>query len=536
MLRVVTSSVSIAFLLAASCSSPVLEPSAPRAAGALGRWDARHFGVVGDGETLESEAIQRAVDQISAGGGGTLVFPPGDYRTGTVRLKDNVTLHLENGCTLWGSKDIADYDPERTHLLYARDAENVVLCGQGAIDGTGPSFWDGGRLERWLRGEGPLERTADMLRFDRCRNVVLQDVDIRYGAFWNVGFGDCDRVTLRALSLRNGIDEEDGPNTDGINLWHCSRVQVSDCDIQTGDDCLVVLGDSRDVTITNCKFTTTETALMISGVRNLTFSNSTIHNAGCGIGFRVWNGIVVDGVRVDNIVMDVSADFDSGGQAIYLWSFPLYVETELPASTPLPAAGIVDNVTISNVTARANGGVFVNGFRESEGYVRNLSLDNVRIFMNGGKKKSPRLNVDPPDPYPIYGFHGAPYAMFFRHVRDLRLSDVQFQWNTPEQEDWGGPLRCWSVENLLIDGFVGRQAEPSDAPAIWLKDVDSAIVRDCVAPAGTGVFLRLDEGTADVSLMGNDLHRAQQAYTVSPGATPVLFEQGNRMPPSGGSR
>ena len=488
------------------------------------------FGAVGDKETLNSVPIQRAIDTVSRNGGGILRFPPGDYLTGTVRLRDGVTLHLENGCTIWGSTVIADYDEDHKHLLYAEDAENVIIQGRGAIDGQGPTFWGDGKLERWLRGEIALERTADMLRFDRCENVVLEDVEVRYGAFWNIGFGDCRRVTIRALTVISGIYEQDGPNTDGINLWNCRKVRVSDCDIQTGDDCLVDQGDSRDVTNTNCKFTTTETALMISGVRNLAFSNCTIHDAGCGIGFRVWNGIVVDGVRIDNVVMDVSERFDTGGQAIYLWSFPLYVESPPPPGTELPPAGIVRNVTISNVTAKVNGGIFVTGFREKEGYVESLTLDNVRIFMFGGKEKSPRLNVDPPDPYPIYGFHGAPYDLFFRYVKDLTLRDVHLVWNTPEQADWGAALRCWSVENLELDGFSGRQSLPSEEPAVWLKDVARVLVRDCRAPEGTGTFLLLDEGTEDVSLMGNDFSRAVEAYEIAPGAQPTVFESGNRPP------
>jgi len=491
--------------------------------------DVTSFGVVGDGRTLSTAAIQRAVDAVSEAGGGTLYFPPGDYLTGTVQLKDRVTLHLGQGATLWGSTRIEDYHPEQTHLLYAVDATDIAIVGRGAIDGQGPRFWDGGRLERWLAGKGELVRTRDMIRFDRCREITLQDVHVRYGAFWNIGFGDCQRITIRALTLINGIYDGDGPNTDGINLWNCQRIRISDCDIQTGDDCIVVLGDSRDVTITNCKFTTTETALMISGVRNLVFSNSTIHDAGCGVGFRVWNGIVVDGVRVDNIVMDVSPGFDTGGQVVYLWSFPLYVEEDPPPGTVLPAAGVVDNVTISNVTARANGGIFVTGFREPEGYVRSIRFENVDILMNGGMDKS-TLNDNPPDPYPIYGFHGAPYAIFTRFIKHLELRNVTFRWNTPEQPSWGSAVRCWSVDHVEIDRFEGRQSAGSPLPAIWLKDVERAFVHDCVAAPGTGIFLHLDEGVEDVTLLGNDLGQARAAVSVGPGPAPRVFESGNRPP------
>ncbi len=515
-------------LLGCACQTSGFDPVALQGAG--DSLDVRDYGAIGDGKSLNSAAIQRAVDAAAARGGGTVRFPSGDYVTGTVRLRSDVTLLLDAGCTLWGSTDIADYESGQEHLLYAEDAENVAIVGRGAIDGNGPRFWDGGRLGRWLRGEISLVRTSDMLRFDRCKNVVLEDVEVRYGAFWNIGFGDCERVTLRALTLINGVYEDDGPNTDGINLWNCRRIRISDCDLRTGDDCIVVLGDSRDVTITNCKFTTTETALMISGVRNLVFSNSTIHDAGCGVGFRVWSGIVVDGVRVDNIVMDVSDRFDTGGQAIYIWSFPEYTEVPVARDKELPPPGTIDNVTISNFTGRVNGGVFVTGFRERPGWVRGLTLENLRLTMNGGMDKS-GLNDDPPDdPYPIYGFHGAPYAMFLRYVEDLDVRDVHFSWSEPERADWGAALRVRHAGDLVLDGFEGRQSLGSEQPAVWLYEVERALVRDCRAPDNTGTFLFLDEGTQDVTLIGNELSRAARGWAAAEGTDPTVVELANRGP------
>ena len=175
------------------------------------------YGAVGDSTTLNSVAIQKAIDAAADNGGGTVFFPPGDYLTGTLRLGDNITLFLENGCTIHGSNNMRDYDEEQKHLIYAEDASNIVICGHGSINGNGPAFWDNGRLQRWYRGEYDLRRTSDMIRFDRCSNIVLEDVGIDYGAFWNIGFGDCSQITIHAISMRNGVYEDDGPNTDGIN-------------------------------------------------------------------------------------------------------------------------------------------------------------------------------------------------------------------------------------------------------------------------------------------------------------------------------
>lgn len=520
----------IIVLVAVSCQ-PLQEPaeqppSSTDSLAGIGQptvHDVTRFGAIGDGRTLNTTAIQTAIDRASEAGGGTVRFPPGTYVSGSLRLKDNVTLHLEPGSTLSGSTDLRDYDTRHTHLVYATGAANVGISGPGLIDGNGPSFWDNGRLQRWLDGEIDLPRTKDMIRFDRCRNIRLEGIRVKDGAFWNIGFGDCREIAIRGVRIRTGVYDEDGPNTDGINLWNCQTVTISDCDIVTGDDCIVVLGNSRDVVITNCRLQTSETALMISGVRNLAFSNSTIHDSGCGIGFRVWTEILVDGVTINNIVLSTSPRFQGGGTAIYIWSFPVYTEEVIADTDDLPPPGVIRNVNISNFIATANGLVCVNGHRKAP--IEALTLDNVRFTMFGGKTSE--FNENPPYPWPIYGFHHAsPYGMFFRHARDLSLQNVQVTWNQPEQAEWGSALRCWNVDNLVISGFSGRHAAGSEQATISLQDVDGALIRGCVAGDNTGTFVELRGETRSVSLIGNDLHGSKTPVRNRSGQP--LFESANR--------
>ncbi len=486
------------------------------------------FGAVGDSATLNTRAIQNAIDAAAKVGGGTVYFPVGDYLTGTIKLTDNITLYVDNGATIWGSNNLEDYYKEKAHLIWAENAKNIVITGHGKIDGNGPRFWDNGRLQKWFSGEMPWVRPHHMITFYNCENIILQDIDIYNGGFWNVSMNDCNRITIRAITMRNGVYENDGPNTDGINMWNCNKVQISDCDIITGDDCLVVLGDSRDVTITNCKLQSSETCLMISGVKNLTFSNSTIHDSGCGIGFRVWEGIVVDGVVIDNIVMDVSDKFKGGGTGFYIWSFPLYIESndEIPKDKPLPPAGTMKNIMFSNSIVSANGLVCVNG--EENGFVDGLTFSNIKFRMYGNKNSY--MNENPPYPFPIYGHHSSPYSLFFRHVKNLKLKDIELEWNTPEKEEWGSALRCWKVDGLELDGFTARQSLGSGKAAVSLKDVKSTFIHNCRPPKGTDLFMELGKGTEDVTLMGNDFHLVNKVYTREPGANTDVFEQNNRLP------
>lgn len=486
------------------------------------------YGAVGDSTTLNTIAIQSAIAAAAKEGGGTVYFPVGDYLTGTIKLTDNITLYIDNGATIWGSNNLEHYYKEKAHLIWAENADNIVITGHGKIDGNGPRFWDNGRLQKYFRGEMPLIRSHHMITFYNCNNIILQDIDIYNGGFWNVSMNNCNRITVRAITMRNGVYEDDGPNTDGINMWNCKKIQISDCDIITGDDCLVVLGDSRDVTITNCKLQSSETCLMISGVRNLSFSNSTIHDSGCGVGFRVWEGIVVEGVVIDNIVMDVSDKFQGGGTGFYIWSFPLYIESnsEIPKDKPLPPAGTMKNIMFSNSVVSANGLVCVNG--EENGFVDGLTFNNIKFHMYGNKTSS--INENPPYPYPIYGHHGSPYSLFFRHVKNLKLKDVELEWNSPEKEEWGSALRCWKVDGLELDGFSARQSSGSEKAAVSLKDVNRVFVHNCSPPEGTDLFMEFGKGTKDVTLMGNDFHLVNKVYSIEPGANTSVFEQNNRQP------
>src|ERR1035437_8189538 len=103
-------------------------------------FDVTAFGAKSDRSVNQAPAIQRAIDACARAGGGTVYFPAGDYLSGTITLKSNVTLHLSGGATLWGSRRIEDYDP--LHLIYAQNAENIAIEGNGVINGDGDAFWE----------------------------------------------------------------------------------------------------------------------------------------------------------------------------------------------------------------------------------------------------------------------------------------------------------------------------------------------------------------------------------------------------------
>ncbi|MCQ2386767.1 MAG: glycosyl hydrolase family 28 protein, partial [Clostridia bacterium] len=216
-------------------------------------YDIRDYGGTGDGKTLCTEAVQKAVDVCHGAGGGVVLVPPGEYLIGTVRLKSNVELRLAPGAVLSASLNLDDYpdadygffDPRKCPrgsarcLIFAGQCENVSITGQGKIDCKGRFFL----REETENGKTRFVRTSDrlpgrMLFFMSCRNVVLSDFllsDMAGG--WGAWINDCDNVSVSRVRMEC---DERYPNADGVHINCSSDVTVSDCILRTGDDSVVV--------------------------------------------------------------------------------------------------------------------------------------------------------------------------------------------------------------------------------------------------------------------------------------------------------
>jgi hypothetical protein len=487
-----------------------------------------NFGLSGDGVTMNTTSFQHLIDSTSNNGGGTLFFPPGEFLTGTFQIKNNINIYLSPGTTILGSKNRNDYS--KGCLVYAEDARNISITGTGTINGNGKSFWEE-LIKQKLSEEKMREqmwRPGNMMQFVRCNNLLLKDITVENSPAWTIRPIDCERVTITGISILNGIFEEDGPNTDGINPDGCSKVMISDCYIQCGDDCIVLkITDisktkvCRDVVVTNCVLITTETGLKIGTetfgeFRNITFSNCTVHDSGGGFGLLMRDGGLIDGMVVSNITIDCTRV--KNGQGIYIWS---HRRTD---TTPW---GMIRNVIISDMTITGGGGIFIDGAKER--HIEGLTLENIRINITGGRNTKNHDN--PPHPFVVFGHRVAPYDIFCRYVDDLKLRNIRIIWPGSEDAKLGSALRCWTVRDLELAGFIGRQSLKSNAPAIWLRDVNGAFIHNCWAAEGTGTLFKLDEGTKRVSFIGNEFSQAKKLYTLGTGVSAeAIFETGNHLP------
>ncbi|MEO7142607.1 MAG: glycoside hydrolase family 28 protein [Bryobacteraceae bacterium] len=521
-----------------------VEPAIPSRA-----FDAREHGARGDGKTKDTGAIQKTIDAAFQAGGGVAYVPPGTYLTGGLEIRSRVRLHLEAGATLRGSTDLSDYQPHdgppagsdanQKHLIYARNADDIAITGQGVIDGQGPSFWaPSGRpapkpedLWRdvatydWKK----LARPSPMVELVECRNVRMEGVTLANSPGWTLRPIACDSVFIRGIRIRNPIY---GPNTDGIDPTCCQNVFIADCDIATGDDTICLKSEnpyggpvrvSKNITIANCVLTSCCNGFKMGtatrgGFENIAFTNSVVYNNDVPLNQRVIAGIaveMVDGGWVDGVVIS--------NIRMQNVRTPIFVRLG-----SRHGAGRLRGVMISNV--HATGAILTSSITGVPGHaVEDVTLDNIRIdTVEGGKAEWAALNVpEKIESYPEARMFGRlpSYGIYCRHAAGLRLRNVQVNARVADPRPL---LACDQVEDLDADALNGT-APGAGQPLVQLTNVQRAFFRGSRAPADTSLYARVSGAqSAGISILGNDLSHAAQIVETTDGApTGAVFASGN---------
>jgi polygalacturonase len=465
-------------------------------------------GAVTGGARLSTKGLQSAVDACSQAGGGIVYFPPGVYLSGTIVLKPGVTLHLAPGSVLRGSPKLEDYPSHvpamRSYtdnytekcLIYAENAHNVGIEGRGVIDGQGAAF------------KGPYNVRPYTMRFIGCRNVWISDIFIKDSPMWVQHYLGCENVSIRGIAVRSRVNH----NNDGIDIDCCERVRISDCDIWSGDDAIVLKSTAdkpcKDVVITNCVLSTVCNALKMGtetngGFENIAISNCTIYDTRlAGIALEIVDGGVMDRVAISNITMN------GVGAPIFLRlgdrARP-FVE-----GGPRPAMGAMRNVTISGIEAVrcSRTGCAVAGLPGHP--IENVTIENVRLSFAGGGAAGDAVQEVPenPDKYPEFHMFGKvlpAYGFYCRHLKDLKLRDIETRY---EQKDGRPALIAEDVEGLELAGG-SLAVEPDSGASVRLRQVKSAFLHGCRAASSSHAYVHATE-SSDVYLTGNDLRRASK--------------------------
>ncbi len=482
-----------------------------------GFFDARAFGAIGDGETVDTGFLQSAIDACQAQGGGTVFLPAGQYVTGSLFLHSHVTLHLDAGATLLGSENPADYPlvngrwegvDQVTHapLIGGRGLTHIAVTGRGVIDGRGAGWW---RRHRERTLEHPRPR---LISFADCANVLIEGITATRSPSWTIHPVHCENVTIQGVTIFNPTDS---PNTDGINPDSCNHVRISNCHIDVGDDCIALKAGieteapehrapCQNIAITNCTLAHGHGGVVIGSemsgdVRNVVVSNCIFTGTDRGIRLksRRGRGGVVEDVRVSNVVMtDVLCPVSMN---LY-YHIGARGNRTVSDRRPLPIAESTPrfrNIHLSGIVARGVrvAAAFLYGLAEMP--IDDVSLSDVEISMAPDAEAG---YADMADDLELMQRAG----LFACHTRRLRLHNVEVSGQL------GPALRLVDSTDVEINACTSR-TPANDAPIVQMSNVDGAFVHGCLAHAETNVFLSVHGADSrGIVLRGNHLARARQ--------------------------
>ncbi|GGE99536.1 glycoside hydrolase family 28 protein [Hymenobacter cavernae] len=326
------------------------------------------YKAVGDGKTLNTQAIQAAID-AAAKKGGIVTFEPGQYVTGSLFLKKGVTLQIDKGVTILGSENLKDYPEIQTRvagiemkwpaaLLNILDQDNVAITGQGTVDGQGKVFWDA----YWaLRKEYEPKGLRWIVDYDAKRprtllvsnasNVTLKGITLQRAGFWTVHILYSKNVTADGLTIRNNIGGH-GPSTDGIDIDSSSYVLVQNCDIDCNDDnfCLKSGRDWDGLRVNRpTEYVVIRDCVAGAGAGLVTCGSETsggirhifAHNLkakGTSAGLRIKSALTRGGTVEDIVFEDVAMDGVGSAVEVEMNWNPSYSYSELPAGYSLDTA------------------------------------------------------------------------------------------------------------------------------------------------------------------------------------------------------
>ena len=364
-------------------------------------YNIKDFGAIADGVTLNTSAIQRAIDTCHENGGGQVLVEGGTYMFGTIIMRSYVDLHIAANATLLGSPRCEDY-PERDNVkhvksevlprwrnacyIFCEESENIAITGQGTIDCNGNNFVrlkENSKIWKYTRIDAPTP--PRVVFFTGCKNVKIEDVTmIDQPAGWSYWIHDCDYVTFDKIKI---IAEVEYPNNDGIHINSSRNVTVSNCDITCGDDCIVVRANNvsleenkicERVTVTNCNLTSYASGIRIAWkndgvIKNCVFSNIVMTDTSTGIAIGLpqfeYNPELpytadmgreatrVENLSFNNIIMDK------------VYGCPIKMDIAESENTLVDA---VKNIYFSNVHASSPTGIMIRGREKNH-------IDNVRF-------------------------------------------------------------------------------------------------------------------------------------------------------------
>ena len=396
------------------------------------------YGAVADGITNNRENIQAAIDACSVSGG-RVVIPPGRFLSGSLKLLSNVELHLENGAVLISSLNPEDIIPYAEELeggcfLYAGHEKNVVISGEGIIDGQGRLVYvdddaDNGYHECPLAVHGFRTR---MSYLEDVENLTVRGVTFCDSPFWTLHMAGCKNVLVDNIRILNN---DRGPNNDGIDPDCCKNVIIRGCIIETGDDAVVVkttkpmaekYGGCENVVIHGCVMHSRDSALKIGTethgtIRNIVLSDCVVNDCSRAVGIWVRDGGTVEDVVIHHITGSTRryADCPQREFAPRWWGKgePLFLSAA-SRSEGQSRPGRIRRVSVDHVRMTSESCIFIGGEREGE--IEDITMENLDLTFRMQGNHLPGVFDEQPSLRGVYT-HEIP-CVYIRHGKNIHLT------------------------------------------------------------------------------------------------------------------
>lgn len=462
------------------------------------------FGIKSDGTTLNTRAIQKAIDFIHAKGGGRLIFDVGRYLTGTIYLKSNVTLHLLEGAVLVGSPNPLDYDQNHnwTALIFALEQENIGLTGQGVIDGQGfivannlVDLIHKGIIDDPLRNDRPRETIRPQnIYFWRCRNVRIEGLTLRDPASWNQQYDQCQQVVIKGIT----VDSKAYWNNDGVDIVDCNEVEVANSYFDSADDGICLKSHDKN-----------------SVCQNIYIHHNTVRSSANGIKFGTasWGGFknikiidnvvydtyrsaitmsAVDGGFVEDVIVDGLKAINTGNVIF------LRIGERQPGRL-----GWLKKITIANVYAevpatKPDAGYRYEGPIEHQprnvspssivglpgAFIENITLKNIEIHHpGGGDPNLARIGLEELDKVPELPANYPEFSMFrelpawgfyLRHAKNITMENITL---VAAKKDYRRAIVLDDVHGARFIGLRVVEPEKKKEPLYAYKSTDIKILK-----------------------------------------------------------
>lgn len=353
--------------------------------------------LVAENDAVYTEKIQTAINQIASSGGGKLILTGGKFLSGSIELKSNICLYLEADTTLKALGNPKDFPSINFHhnemiitrsFIWAKNAENITLCGEGTIDFSDEHFYDLNKVTPFgfdisllskeeiaecaaQRKYGVGDAINQPIFFESCKNIKVRDLNLIHASFWTLTFSRCTDICVTGVNIENRFS---AGNSDGIHLSASKNAVISNCNIKAGDDCVAITcitdenGVSENITITNCNFESSSAGIRLghlySKVRNVCVSNVNITNSNRGIAIFSKDDGHIKNVVFSNININTRLLYGSWwgkGEPIVLCA--------------ANSNGIIENITFHNIFAHSDNGMVIAGSNN----IKNITIRDMKF-------------------------------------------------------------------------------------------------------------------------------------------------------------